>query len=727
MSDPFPSDPPRPDETTSGPTRSDAMPDVEDDGRPTYPGWGRRFLHLLAFNGLAVAQPLLGLVGSEPQFWIARRATWVDVVVVVFLGTLLLPLLAFAAERLLALISEKAAWLAHLVVLAGFGAVFAVYAIGRLRDVELRGPVVVVIALATGIAVSVVYARSSLVREFVGFLAFLPVVLVAILILNLPDLSGAPVDAVDVGVESDAPVVFMVLDEMSSASMLAVDGSIDRTRFPNLGRLADTSVWYPNATTVHDNTLKSVPAILTGLEPVEGREALASDFPQNLFTVLGATHAMRVDEHVTQLCPTNLCESPESRRAGIERLSVLVTDTGVVFLHSILPENQRYRLPAIGTRWEGFLDGEPTVDIVTDDASTPLGPAEAALVEMSEGESRSAQFGRFIDSFDPELGAALYYLHVDFPHAPWSFVPSGERYGYSDHIPGQSPQGMWLDPWYAQQGMQRYLLLLGYTDLLVGMTLDRLEELDMLEDAMILVVSDHGENFESGEPRRALTEGTLAAMGGVPLFIKYPGQIDGSIDAGNAQTIDVLPTVVSGLGGTITSVDGVSLLDDDRPELKRMLGNSGALFEVALEDYVRMMDEQLTWNEGQFATAAGWDVVFHGAGPRPDLIGSSVATLQVIEREGTVALKMPTSRGEGGLVSVAVPADITVADGDLPQVFAVAVNGTIRAAITAHSVDGRTATIYSVVSPDSYRVGENLVEVFGVTEVDGTDTLVRFS
>ena len=52
----------------------------------------------------------------------------------------------------------------------------------------------------------------------------------------------------------------------------------------------------------------------------------------------------------------------------------------------------------------------------------------------------------------------------------------------------------------------------------------------------------------------------------VPLFVKVPGQRVGEVSERNAETIDVLPTVVDALGGRLVeSVDGVSLFDSEAP------------------------------------------------------------------------------------------------------------------------------------------------------------------
>ena len=52
----------------------------------------------------------------------------------------------------------------------------------------------------------------------------------------------------------------------------------------------------------------------------------------------------------------------------------------------------------------------------------------------------------------------------------------------------------------------------------------------------------------------------------MPLIVKLPGQTEGRIQDTPAETIDILPTVVDGLGGSLPwAVDGRSLLSDSGP------------------------------------------------------------------------------------------------------------------------------------------------------------------
>src|SRR3954451_14872710 len=105
----------------------------------------------------------------------------------------------------------------------------------------------------------------------------------------------------------DTPVVLVVFDAFQSTLLEDADGNIDATRFPNLAALAGEATWYRNATTAHENTAFSVPAILDGKAPRLGTQPAFKSHPQSLFTLLYADHRMNVHEEVTQMCPVRMC------------------------------------------------------------------------------------------------------------------------------------------------------------------------------------------------------------------------------------------------------------------------------------------------------------------------------------------------------------------------------------------------------------------------------------
>ena len=694
--------------------------------------WRSRALHIFALSGLAIAQPLLGLLGGEPGFWIARDSTYLDVAFFLAVVLLVIPGLVLGVEVLLSKVSDLAGHAFHAIAVWSLLFLIALNAIDLLSGGGLAGAVVVAASGAVSGIVTLLYWRVSGLREFVSILAVGPVLFSAVFIFGLPALGGTDASLIDAEIDSSSSVVFVVLDEFQLAAILDDDGSVDGVKFPNLKRLAGISTWYPNATTVHDNSLHAVPAILTGQYPQAGLQATAEDHPLSVFTLLGSTHEMRVNEDFTQVCPVSVCETSQPQQSQVDRLSSLGADSTVAYMHVIVPTRLRYRLPAIGTRWGGFVAEDTSVSPEDTPIEEPsIGPIEKELSELTGGESRATDYGAFLDSFDPELGPTLYYLHVDMPHAPWSYLPSGKRYPYADHIPGSTPEGQWRDDeWYTQQANGRFLMNAGFADQLVGRTLDRLEELAMLDETLVIFTSDHGENFEVGESRRALMEENVAAMAGVPLFVKYPAQATGGVDRRNAQTVDVVPTIVEALGGFVADVDGTSLRSAVSPSLKEFSTDAGTEFSLSVEEYSELaaifFDEQrVLWPGGISVEAA-----VAAMGPRSDLNGTAVMDLEVLDESGGVDVETAgftrNFDADGFYDPVAVLADVTAPDGQLPEFYAVAVNGTILTTISAYEADGGTARIYGIVPPNSFRQGENTVEVFGILGNPGATQLIRY-
>jgi len=292
--------------------------------------------------------------------------------------------------------------------------------------------------------------------------------------------------------------------------------------------------------------------------------------------------------------------------------------------------------------------------------------------------------------------------------------------------------GFWIDdPWYPQQGYQRSLLLIGYIDHLVGMMLDQLESLGMLDETLIVVTSDHGVNFSAGEKRRAITEDTLAALAGVPAFVKYPGQITGMVDTANAQTIDLLPTVVEALGGRVDGLDGRSLIgrDPDVPPTKRLVTLGGDVYTVTTDEYSVLAEAEVEAALSDFPSGEGFEVVYTAAGPRPDLIGRSIDEFTTIDAGGSVSIPDEYNSVDptGSVVPVAIVAGVHVDDRQFPEFYAVAVNGVIRATISEYKVTDDKASIYAIVPPWSFSPGPNQVEVLGISGTLDSTALIRFS
>ena len=118
----------------------------------------------------------------------------------------------------------------------------------------------------------------------------------------------------------------VVMDELPTASLLGADGRIDAARLPNFARLAREGTWYPNTTTVADQTTAAVPALLSGRRsPREIRAPDLEAWPRNLFTLLGRQYRLDVREPVTRLCPAEAC--PAESRSTADAVGALASET----------------------------------------------------------------------------------------------------------------------------------------------------------------------------------------------------------------------------------------------------------------------------------------------------------------------------------------------------------------------------------------------------------------
>jgi hypothetical protein len=489
-------------------------------------------LHLLVLWAFAVAQPLFNLLGDNGEFFAARGSTRWDVVLFAFVVLFLPPAVLTGLE---AVLPQPARTVVHTVLVGGLAGLFVLQAI---REANWPGWVLVVVAGLLGAAAAFVYLRVHAARLVLTVLGLAPLLFLGLFLLD-SDASRLALSGTDTalaaGKRAKAPVVLVAFDELPINSLLDENGRIDRTRYPNFARLAAGSSWYANTSTVAEGTTHAVPAILTGRYPKAGELPVYADHRQNLFTLLGGAADLHVADDETHLCPPKLCPGLEGSFGG--RMRGLAEDTGVVYLHQLLPDDLSDGIPSIGNGWDNFLR----------DAS---GDSDPGRLDHE-----------FAESMHPSVRPALWYVHFMLPHSPWSYLPSGQRYSIRQ-APGWGSDEVWTDNQAAvDQYWQRHLLQLGYADRVLGRLVARLRASGLYDRALVIVTADHGISFRAGEKRRPLSENNLQDIAYVPLFVKLPQQRQGREVRAPARTIDIVPTIAAATGVTIPwRVDGRSLL-----------------------------------------------------------------------------------------------------------------------------------------------------------------------
>ena len=286
-------------------------------------------------------------VGAEP----------VDIVLFAVALVALPPLVLLAIEAAAWLVSVRLRRALHLVLIWLLSALLVLQFLRWLAERGTSG-LLIPLAMVGGVAATAAYARTDFVRACLTVLSPAPVLfLVAFLffspVTKLVTAGEASVHLADS--RSAAPVVFLMLDEFPLVSLLRSDGRIDDDRYPHFAALAEDATWMRHTVSPDSQTEYAVPAALTGRWPRAGALPILADHPDNLFTLLGRSHQMKVMESVTRLCPPDLCRRVTPGFG--ERLRSLASDLSVVALHLTLPADLRTKLPSISGTWQDFRGG----------------------------------------------------------------------------------------------------------------------------------------------------------------------------------------------------------------------------------------------------------------------------------------------------------------------------------------------------------------------------------
>jgi hypothetical protein len=237
-------------------------------GASSRPG-ARALGELAALSGIAIAQPILDVMGRSPDFFIFRRATRSDIVAVAVFVAVAPAAALWVVEWLAAVLVGSRAWRrVHLAAIVGLGAVVAIQLLKAATPV--RGVALAVLAVAAGGVATGAYTASRGLRSWLVLMAPSGVVFAALFLLVSPVsqlvLPGRAV-AAGAPVRAPKPVVMVVFDELPLMTLLDSDGTINRRLFPNFARLASESMWLRNTTGVAGYTPVALPPLLTGQWP----------------------------------------------------------------------------------------------------------------------------------------------------------------------------------------------------------------------------------------------------------------------------------------------------------------------------------------------------------------------------------------------------------------------------------------------------------------------------
>jgi hypothetical protein len=634
-----------------------------------------------------VSQPVIALLDGNRELLVAENATWFDALLLIVLIGVVPPLLATGYAWLASRLSP---WIGDIVYLFLLGLFCVPFAVGLAKRAEPSALATIAFAGVAAAGAVFLYARVRAVRMLATVMVALPVVGLLLFARALPELDGeahAAVVASGAPVRAPHPVVFVVFDEFPVRSLLTREGSIDDVRYPHFARLARDGTWYPNATTVHDSTKVALPSILTGRKAHQDYLPIAANYPDNLFTALmGARYELDVHEATTRLCPPVECTEYDQPISA--RLKGLLNRVRPVYLARVLPRSVQPSFRDVDfERVQGGKMNEALVGF------------NGLLAGIERNEPRST----------------IHFAHVLVPHSPWRFFPSGKTYNF-DGRDGLVDRDHWIDQrWPTLQAQQQHLLQVGFTDRLLGKLLERLDDTGMYDDALVIVLADHGISFRPGASHRWASPENLWDIANVPLFVKYPNQRRGSVDRRPARIVDVVPTVAEVLGLSLPfRVDGTSLRGPVPGRSMIELSNrDGIEFRASLRSMFARRQALLAQQARDFGQ--GSQSMF-SIGDARELLGTSVTAEGPAPREGLrVEIESRAAFDVVNTRSGFVPAEISgIVRGerlDPTTEVAVAVNGRIRALTKPVDWEGKQV-LGALVAENSFRDGSNRVDMY---------------
>lgn len=656
----------------------------------------------------AFVQPLLDLLGKNAAFFVARANTVGDIVVFALAFALLPPL---AMTALVAAARRLRPGLGHGLHLAFVALLVAVFALQLLKGpLPDQSALLIPLALLVGGLLALQYRRRAPLRTLLTVFGIAPVVTLALFFFasQVTDLLFPP-DAVSAagGAVSRTPVVMVIFDELPTTSLMRTLDQVDADRYPNFARMARSSTWYRNNTSVADGTYVAVPAILTGLRP-KAQLPTSRTYPRNLFTLLGRTYDQRDEETITRVCPPDLCAAPSPPRQRA-RLVSLAKDLRIVSERVVLPADLTAGLPPIDRDWEDFSAQAGNDGLAASASRRKVVGSDRVAQRLRDGRAvvRSIKAG----------GAkpGLWMIHYEMPHVPWRFLPDGRQYVVDGPtIPGLTDQTWGRDGFQLDQAWQRHLLQLEFADKLLGGVLRRLRRSGLWKRALVVVTTDHGNSIRAGGSRRPVTPQNFPDVAGVPLFIKRPGQTTGRVDDTFTRTIDIVPTIAKELKiDTPWRFDGIPV-DEPHPDvLRQRSGRLAKLVSMPAQRFVAARDAQQRALVARYGTgrAALWRI-----GPAPQLIGQTLSQYGAPAAGPDVALLDNAALfGRVDRRAGVIPAYATAQLRGVPagRTLAVRVNG--RVAATARSYrDGGKVRFSALIPPTRLRNGRNRVEVIEI-------------
>jgi len=537
-------------------------------------------------------------------------------------------------------------------------------------------------------------------------------------------------------IEKPTPIVLIVFDEISGVSLWNRERGLDERIVPHFAKLASEGVWYRNATSVHPRTAQALPAILTGEVPNKNYEPQISRYPLNLFTLLigSRDYSVTAFEPYSFLYPSDFDrEKTAAPGMGVQFVRA-ARSIPSVFANTAIP--RVVDLPALPPAWVGISSDHEKMVV-----------KHFGKLRFDWSSRRGMQMDHFLECLGSQRDAGgasektpCFFQHLAVPHIPWCYYPNGATYlkdtGEEFHPTGGLGilHEIWCgDPLAVETAEFRYRMQLGAADRYVGRMLQKLKDTGLYDESLVIVMGDHGVSFQPNHSRRQLHQDFSEDILSVPLLVKYPAGLErapkgGTIDDGNVEILDILPTIADVIGMKLpTKPAGSSLLSVEKRRSVKRFDNDGEALEFPADAISRLREQPLRWRLGDGMTKR-FPEDFFQMGPHEEIVGKKLEELEVgSEGESCfvpdrIVLKrsdQPDAVQPGYIRGVILGKDGTSRKAQLALVLNGRVRGTTR---TIEGIDV-AGHVSAFLNPEDFLMGENNLQMFEIREGERGVTL----
>ena len=247
---------------------------------------------------------------------------------------------------------------------------------------------------------------------------------------------------------------------------------------------------------------------------------------------------------------------------------------------------------------------ETTLPLLVDSIVSFVGAFDAYLHATRNPYDTMRAYAEVPGMLVAHPGPAFLWAHTMPPHAPYlppastrhRLLPAGELERWQDFLEENVPYGAKAQPLVDKHRLRYRESIMG-ADESLGRLLDELQRLGRLEQALVIVTSDHGESFERnfiGHAGPLLHDAVIR----IPLVIKLPGQKLGRVVDQPVSQADLAPTVLDLAGAApLPRAEGRSL----RAWLEGGSPAPAAVFSMSLERQSRFRPLQV----GHYAVIDG--------------------------------------------------------------------------------------------------------------------------